>query len=177
MTHPLGRTLAGAILALVLALLGQATALAQNCRFTLGFATLASLIPNQVGSCVENEAYDASGDAVQHTTKGLLVWRKVDNWTAFTNGYETWIDGPSGLVSRLNSERFPWEADASAGPVPPQETIGRSVEGRPLVALGLGQGPKVWPRRQIHALGQPASTGRCCDGRHPGRNSGHELRT
>ena len=37
-------------------------------------------------------------------------WRKADNRTAFTDGYRTWINGPNGLVDRLNSARFPWEA-------------------------------------------------------------------
>ncbi len=50
-------------------------------------------------------------DGTQKTTGGLLVWRKADNHTAFTNGHETWINGPNGLQRRLNSERFPWEAD------------------------------------------------------------------
>jgi len=41
----------------------------------------------------------------------LLAWRKADNWTAFTNGYWTWINGPSGLVKRLNTQRYSWEAN------------------------------------------------------------------
>ena len=36
----------------------------------------------------------------------FLVWRKADNWTAFTDGYRTWINGPSGLQVRLNTEHF-----------------------------------------------------------------------
>jgi len=55
---------------------------------------------------MDNQAFAGSGDAVQHTTKGLMAWRKADNWTAFTNEYTTWIDGPDGLASRLNTERF-----------------------------------------------------------------------
>ena len=41
----------------------------------------------------------------------MLVWRKADNWTAFTNGYWTWINGPGGLVKRLNTQRYSWEAN------------------------------------------------------------------
>jgi len=41
-----------------------------------------------------------------------MAWRKADNWTAFTNGYLTWINGPTGLVNRLNTDRFSWEAPA-----------------------------------------------------------------
>ncbi len=78
--------------------------------FKLGFATLASLVPDVVGQPVENEHYGANGDSLQQTTKGLMVWRKADNWTAFTNGYMTWINGPFGIQSRLNADRFPWEA-------------------------------------------------------------------
>jgi hypothetical protein len=41
-----------------------------------------------------------------------MAWRKADNWTAFTNGHTTWINGPYGVQSRLNDQRFPWEAAA-----------------------------------------------------------------
>ena len=85
---------------------------AAECQFVLGFATLRDLIGHDiVGECLENEHYNHIGDSVQQTTGGLLVWRKADNWTAFTDGYRTWINGPNGLVQRLNTERFAWEAD------------------------------------------------------------------
>jgi hypothetical protein len=133
-----------AAVVLAVAATGGPPALGAGCQFRLGFATLASLMPEQVGTCVEEEHFKpSSGNALQHTSAGLLVWRKADNWTAFTNGYQTWINGPLGLVGRLNSERYPWEADADAGPTPPQQTIGRSVQGRPIQALAVGQGPKV----------------------------------
>ena len=94
---------------------GEAAPLEQyGCGFSLGFATLRSLIPSEVGTCLDSETYNDKGDNVQHTTAwhgngGLLVWRKADNWTAFTDGSKTWINGPCGLQQRLNSERFPWE--------------------------------------------------------------------
>src|SRR5579859_7918852 len=67
---------------------------ADGCGFQLGFAALASSIPRQLGSCVDDEQHDpATGDAVQHTTRGLLVWRKSDNGTAFTDGAQTWVVG------------------------------------------------------------------------------------
>ena len=90
------------------------------CGFVLGFATLRTLIAARegrdvVGACLENEHFHpANGNAEQRTTGGLLVWRKADNWTAFTDGFRTWVNGPSGLQQRLNSQRFPWEADAGA---------------------------------------------------------------
>jgi hypothetical protein len=103
---------------------------AQPCGFTLGFRTLHDMIPNVVGDCVENEWHNAvNGDAIQRTTRGMMVWRKADNWTAFTDGTQTWINGPMGLQSRSNNERFPWEAQ-TATPQP----------GDPGFQPGAGQG-------------------------------------
>ena len=98
---------------------GPPSAAAQGgCAFTLGFATLRELIVAQygdvVGRCLENERFNAAnGNAEQRTTGGLLVWRKADNWTAFTDGSRTWLNGPEGLASRPNAgPLFPWEAAA-----------------------------------------------------------------
>ncbi len=108
-----------AFLSLVAATFAPATpASAEGCQFTLGFATIQSMIPNTVGACLSDERYAANGDGLQQTTGpsgagGLLVWRKLDNWTAFTDGFRTWINGPEGLRERLNSERFCWEGDAN----------------------------------------------------------------
>ena len=44
-----------------------------------------------------------------------MVWRKLDNFTAFTDGYRTWVNGPFGVQMRLNTEQFPWEPVAAAG--------------------------------------------------------------
>src|SRR5450756_1909281 len=85
--------------------------------FKLGFAALAGQIPGVVGTPVENEYFNLSnGNSEQHTTKGLMVWRKADNWTAYTDGYMTWVNGPAGVQSRLNTERFPWESDGRPAP-------------------------------------------------------------
>ncbi|HEV2121364.1 MAG TPA: PQQ-dependent sugar dehydrogenase [Chloroflexota bacterium] len=83
-----------------------------ECQYVLGFKVLHDLIPDIMGPCVENEQPAPNGDSVQRTASGLAVYRKADNWTAFTDGHRTWINGPQGLQSRLNTERFPWEADA-----------------------------------------------------------------
>ena len=124
------RTFRVLALALCIALI-PSTAAATDCHFVLGFKTLRDLIGYDiVGECLENQHHGANGDALQQTTGGLLVWRKADNWTAFTDGYRTWINGPNGLVQRLNTERFPWEADYAPGgiatstptPVPPPVT-------------------------------------------------------
>jgi hypothetical protein len=108
------------VFAVVLGLL-PSVARAQSapaCQFVLGFAALQAMLPAVVGNCVDDEQHNPdNGDALQHTTVGLLVWRKADNWTAFTDGYRTWINGPNGLVERLNSWRFPWEADANGFPL------------------------------------------------------------
>jgi plastocyanin len=96
---------------------GAAPALGQAapCGFVLGFETLRTLIgPQIVGQCLEDQRFAANGNAEQRTTGGLLVWRKADNWTAFTNGHETWLNGPMGLQRRLNTTRFTWEGDAVA---------------------------------------------------------------
>lgn len=95
---------------------------AQSCEFVLGFGELRNLVgPAIVGDCLGNQQFAENGDAFQHTTGGMLVWRSADNWTAFTDGNRTWLNGPNGLQSRLNSELFPWEgvaegaADGAAG--------------------------------------------------------------
>ena len=60
---------------------------------------------------MENEHHNPeNGDGLQRTTTGLMVWRKADNWTAFTNGSRTWVNGPFGVMERANTERFDWEA-------------------------------------------------------------------
>lgn len=89
------------------------SAAAPACSFSLGFRTLHDALPGKVGACLDGEAYNAKGDSNQHTAGGLLAWRKADNWTAFTDGYMTWVNGPSGIQVRLNTERFPWEASDS----------------------------------------------------------------
>jgi len=101
-------------LGLLLAVLPVGPLHAQGtCQFTLGFAALRQAAgAGIVGDCLANERFNvANGNAEQATTRGLLVWRKADNWTAFTNGHETWINGPQGLQRRLNTDRFSWEND------------------------------------------------------------------
>ena len=97
---------------------GAAPPSASGCRFVLGFATLAAALPQQVGQCVDDEGHNpVNGDALQHTSGGLLVWRKLDNWTAFTDGYRTWVNGPNGIAQRLNTQRFSWEANPDRLPI------------------------------------------------------------
>jgi hypothetical protein len=94
----------------------------QPCEFVLGFQALHDLIPQIVGECLaDQESNPANGDALQQTAGGLMAWRKADNWTAFTDGTTTWINGPQGLQSRPNAERFAWEPVAVPVPVVPVE--------------------------------------------------------
>lgn len=91
---------------------GIGAAEAQSCEFRLGFAAMKLALPDTVGECVEDERHNpGNGDGLQQTTRGLLVWRKADNYTAFTDGFRTWISGPVGVAERLNAERFSWEND------------------------------------------------------------------
>ena len=121
--HRVLRTLAASVglAAAVLAALGPGRAPAAHahahpaCGFVLGFAILRDRVPAAVGVCLEDQQTNvANGDAYQRTTGGMLVWRKADNWSAFTDGYRTWVNGPRGLEERLNTQRFVWEGDASA---------------------------------------------------------------
>jgi uncharacterized protein YkwD len=90
-----------------------------DCQFVLGFKTLRDMAPSVVGRCTGNQAFAGNGDAVQMTTHGMLVWRKTDNFTAFTDGFHTWVNGPYGVQERLNSERFSWEAPALNASISP----------------------------------------------------------
>ena len=117
MRSKLAALITAAVLA-CLALPAAATATVE-CEFVLGFASLKALIdaaegPAKVGDCLEQQRFNPeNGDALQQTTGGLLVWRKADNWTAFTDGYRTWLNGPHGLQARLNTEQFDWELAAA----------------------------------------------------------------
>ncbi|MHB0869421.1 MAG: hypothetical protein ACYC5J_08205 [Chloroflexota bacterium] len=105
---------------LAAALLTAGVALAQprlEFEFQMGFRLLADQIPGLVGDPLENERHGANGDALQQTTRGLMVWRKADNWTAFTDGSRSWVNGPYGAQERGNNERFKWELP----PMPPRD--------------------------------------------------------
>ena len=111
LANVLSKATAGSMLVALLVLALPAQVSAAGCQFVLGFQTLHDLAPDDVGDCIEDQSFVTNGDAQQRTTKGVMVWRKADNWTAFTNGYQTWLNGPDGLAPRLNTERFEWEAD------------------------------------------------------------------
>lgn len=104
------KRLAVLVTILVCLFASSSAAFAQQFEFKLGFKLLADQIPDIVGQPLENEHWGDNGDSLQQTTTGLMAWRKADNWTAFTNGSRTWINGPSGVQDRPNGERFDWEA-------------------------------------------------------------------
>jgi hypothetical protein len=100
---------------IVLTLVSPVPGLAADdeCRFRQGFRTLRDLIPEVVGDCLEDEHTELeTGNQLQRTTRGLLVWRADDNWTAFTDGTTTWINGPRGIESRPNGALLSWERGA-----------------------------------------------------------------
>lgn len=100
-------------LAMVIALVGTlavATATyAQEPQFMLGFQAFADMMPDVVGLPLEEESFDAIGNATQPTTTGLFVWNKLDNTVNFTDGTITWVLAPEGLLLRGNDERFQFE--------------------------------------------------------------------
>ena len=130
------------LFAFALFLLLPTTVAAADCQFVLGFKTLRDLIGHDiVGECGENERYNSIGDSVQQTTGGLLVWRKADNWTAFTDGHRTWINGPNGLVRRHINERFKWELDYAPGGLSVVNCRSQAVVTETVLNLGASPPP------------------------------------
>ncbi|TAK35406.1 MAG: hypothetical protein EPO21_06030 [Chloroflexota bacterium] len=84
-------------IALTLLLAGTASAEPEP-QFKFGFKFLADQIPDVVGMPLENEFFDPiDGISHQETSTGMLIWRKADNWLAFTDGVRTWIHSASGI--------------------------------------------------------------------------------
>jgi hypothetical protein len=125
----------------------------------LGFAALHHLIPRRVGRCLASPRYDPRlGEVLQDTTGGVLIWRKADNWTGFTDGSRTWVLGPHGLQQRLSTQRFRWEATPGdwtltrarlgtvtgrvlARPYTPVESVTNPCPGRPVVDARVAFSP------------------------------------
>jgi len=146
--------LAVAVAFIFTATAGVASAQTQP-EFKLGFKALADQVPATVGRPLEEEHWGANGDSLQQTTTGLMAWRKADNWTAFTDGARTWVNGPMGVVERANDESFDWEAATSvpASPAPPgyRYIDPNAIVSNPSAYIGQkvvleGQvGKHVWP--------------------------------
>ena len=102
----------GAVMLPSAMLVDQAPVQAQaGCTLTPGFRAIRDQIPDLVGACLGDEHVNPeNGNAEQRTTGGLLVWIKVTNRTAFTDGAVTWLNGPFGLQARPNAgPLFGWE--------------------------------------------------------------------
>jgi hypothetical protein len=131
-----------------------------SCTFKLGFATLRDLVGSQkIGTCLEDEHFnEANGNAEQRTSGGLLVWRKIDNFTAFTDGGTTWVNGPNGLQSRPNSERFAWERDPLSAP-----SAGTSASTSPSSPSSTTSSPPRSAGSPVASIGNSSSAGSSSD--------------
>lgn len=88
-------------------------------RFNPVFQAFADQIPDVVGQPTGNERVDPdTGDTVQPTTGGLMVWKKSSGRVYFTDGNTTWVLGPNGMQSRPNDQRFDWESAHTPTPTP-----------------------------------------------------------
>jgi hypothetical protein len=95
-----------------------------GCSFLPSLGSLRARIgPNLVGECVEDALIPVGADARQRTTGGELIWRRTDARSSFTDGHETWLEGPDGIVRRHSHERYAWEPDEHAGPRPQRTTF------------------------------------------------------
>jgi hypothetical protein len=161
---------------------GDVPAYADDCEVLPAFAALRAAIgADVVGGCVGERAPYDNGDIHQRTSGGELIWRTSDGRAAFTDGNDTWLIGPAGLVHRPNGERFFWETTegnvASAPPssalpatmlpgsILPQRRI-LSYYGNPLSnAMGiLGELP---PEALIARLHEQAAAYSAADPSHP----------
>jgi hypothetical protein len=169
-----GRSLLGAVL-LTVALLGSGHAFAQSspCQFVAGFADLRAMIePETVGDCLEDEQTDVYGDVAQRTTRGTLWWTKSDSIASFTDETTTWRNGPFGLQSRSNQDRFRWEFGKRTDPKRPQPSQADIApqEPDPPPPGHCGESPPLAPPPPPPAAAQPpprvaAAPGRYSDDR------------
>lgn len=121
----------------------QAAAADQNsngaCALEPRFEALSDAMPDVVGTCLNGAWNDpASGDVTQLTSKGALIWRKVDETTLFTDGLSVWSGDPTRPVAQpLADALSPRPADAQGGR-PARDFRVDSNEDAPDVALGDG---------------------------------------
>jgi len=111
-----------------------------ECAIEPRFEALRAAMPDVVGTCL-NAAWNdpANGDAVQLTSKGALIWRKVDETTLFTDGLSVWAGDPTRPVAQpLADALSPRPADAQGGR-PARDFRVDSTDDAPDVALGDGR--------------------------------------
>ncbi len=89
------------------------------CSFRGGFAQLAALIPDRVGTCTADEQYRPDqGLSTQQTTTGAFIWHSVDGAISFSDGFHAWVLDPNGQVQvRGVAERFPFEFNGDGFPL------------------------------------------------------------
>jgi hypothetical protein len=82
-----------------------------TCTFDVGFADfLQSVSPDLVGSCLGPPHSNPNGNIEQATTTGLLYRRTCDGTGEFTDGANTWLNGPLGAGIRASDGApFEWE--------------------------------------------------------------------
>src|SRR5437867_7427130 len=84
-----------------------------HCSFTMGFADIAAMMPNEVGACLTPPEGLGTGDVAQQTTRGQPLWTKGDNVPRFIEGATTWLLGPFRLQQRATDQRLSWEAPSA----------------------------------------------------------------
>lgn len=85
------------------------------CAIDEAFKELRDAAATDIGACQGDAMAATNGDLSQRTSKGLLMRRQADNWTAFLNAGWTWVLGPDGVAKRTNAERFAWEPGGDEG--------------------------------------------------------------
>jgi hypothetical protein len=82
----------------------------------------------------------------------MLVWRRADNVTLFTNGTDTWLLGPCGLQQRPNGAVFAWERGFNCRPVVSPDALRGYTEFAPfgpcVYAVGANASPEPDPAVQ-----------------------------
>lgn len=99
------------------------------CEYVRGFGDFVNAIGRDtVRECVDDERVNPqSGNTEQRSARGLLVWDKAKNLTAYTDGATTYYRCPTTIAQRPASEAFdcaslnptPTQVPSTATPVPP----------------------------------------------------------
>jgi len=104
------------VLSTVYASSSNASVQAADCQFPLGHAFLDSRFL-QVDQCIHDEARTPDHDNTLHPAiDGLVVRQSADNGTAWTNGTQTWINGPNGVEQPRTNRGFSWETSPDSLP-------------------------------------------------------------
>jgi len=90
-----------------------------GCSVRGGFAQLAALIADRVGTCTSDEHYrPEQGLSTQQTSTGTFSWHSLDGAISFSDGFHTWVLDPAGQVQvRGVAERFPFEFNGDGFPL------------------------------------------------------------